>query len=91
MYVLGRQKQINMPSIWDGRQWSDVINGDTGNSLLLSHIFVIQFFFFYKESCLPVLNLDFLYIFDQKIQCLLCSHITFSLKLVVHEKVLLSS
>lgn len=45
MYVLGRQKQINMPSIWDGRQWSDVIDGDTGNSLLLSHIFVIQFFF----------------------------------------------
>lgn len=49
MYVLGRQKQINMPSIWDGRQWSDVIDGDTGNSLLLSHIFVIQFFFFTRN------------------------------------------
>lgn len=46
MYVLERQKQINMPSIWDERQWDDVINGDTGNSLLLSYIFLIRYFIF---------------------------------------------
>lgn len=48
MYMLGRQRQINTLSIWDGREWSYVIDGDIRNSLLLSHILLIRYFTFLK-------------------------------------------
>lgn len=46
MYVMGRQRQINMPSVWHGRQWSDVVDGDIRNSLLLTRVFSIRCFTF---------------------------------------------
>lgn len=42
-----------MPSIWDGRPWNDMIDGDIRNSLLLSDISLIRYFTFLQEFASP--------------------------------------
>lgn len=67
MDVLGRHRQINVPSIWDGRQWSDVIGGDIRNSILLSHGFLVRYFNFFRRInvCLSLIGIFFIFLISK--------------------------